>query len=438
VNYSNIDIDINILRNIMLEKGYNRNIDDQFSIHIAKDTDQEVEAIINLNLTVHKVELLRSFIPRIFYDHPKKDDIFWLYIMDKKKKKMVSSICLVPLDWKIEMWNLPACEMEFVGTLEEYRGIGLIKELNQLYEDIMLEKGYLLSAIRGIPYYYRSLGYEYISSLDERITLPISKIPSTELTKVNIRKANTADLTFIESKYNEFHKKFFIFNKFDPKCFAFKYINDHFDVEDRSTYIFEENGESKNYFSLGLSYDGQNYEIICPDLENRYMVKLLQFIKEYGKSSSDDMITLSISEVSSLYNYIQSLEGKALPTYGWQIKIPNLNIFFNSIKPLVEERVKNSIFKDITKNVRISNYRETVELGIKQGEIKQINVKKGYPDLRETELRVPSSLLFKILLGDKLFDEISYIIKDAIIDLSSKALIETMFPKKASLLGSYV
>ncbi|MFX0178064.1 MAG: GNAT family N-acetyltransferase, partial [Candidatus Hodarchaeota archaeon] len=190
MNYSNIEIDINILRNVMLEKGYNRDIDDQFSIHIAKDTDQELEAIINLNLTVHKEELLKSFIRRIFYDYPKKDDIFWLYIMDKKKEKMVSSICLVPLNWKIESWDLPVCEMEFVGTLEEYRGIGLIKELNQLYEDIMFQKGYLLSSIRGIPYYYRSLGYEYICSLDERITLPISNIPTTELKKVNIRKAN--------------------------------------------------------------------------------------------------------------------------------------------------------------------------------------------------------------------------------------------------------
>lgn len=422
----------------MLEKDYNRNIDDQFSIHIAKDTDKELEAIINLNLTVHKEEILKSFIRRIFYEHPKKEDFFWLYIMDKKKNKMVSSICLVPLDWQIENWNLPACEMEFVGTLEEYRGIGLIKELNQLYEDLMFQKGYNLSAIRGIPYYYRTLGYEYISSLDERIKLPISNIPTTELKRINIRKANTDDLTFIELKYHEFHKKFYIFNKFDPKCFTFKYMNDDFNAEVRSTYIIEENGKRENYFSLGLSYDGKNYEIICPDLEKKHMIKLLQFIKEYGKFSLDDIITLSISEVSSLYNYIQSLEGEVLPTYGWQLKIPNLNIFFNSIKPLLEERLKNSIFKSITKNVKISNYRETVELCIKHGEINEINIKKGYPDLSETDLRVPGSILFKILLGDKKFDEISYIIKDAIIDLSSKALIETLFPKKASLLGSYV
>ncbi|MFX0176084.1 MAG: hypothetical protein ACFE85_07630, partial [Candidatus Hodarchaeota archaeon] len=223
-----------------------------------------------------------------------------------------------------------------------------------------------------------------------------------------------------------------------PKCFTFKYINDHFDTAVRSTYIIEENGESKSYFSFGLSYDGQNYEIIGPNLDERHMIKLLQFVKEYGKYSLDDIITLSVSEVTSLYNYIQSLEGKALLSYGWQVKIPNLNLFFNSLKPILKERLKNSSFKGITKSVRISNYRETIELVIKIGEIDEINIKKGYPSLSETDLRIPGSILFKILLGDKKFDEINCIIKDAIIDLSSKSLIEIMFPKKTSLLGSYI
>jgi predicted acetyltransferase len=423
---------------VKIEKGSSYKINDQFSIHIAEDTDQELEAIINLNLAVHQEEILKPYIRRIFYEYPKKKDIYWLYILDDKKNKMVSSICLVPLIWQLKRWNLPVCEMEFVGTLEEYRGRGFIKELNQLYEEIMLQNGYLLSVIRGIPYYYRSLGYEFFSSLDERITLPISNIPTTEFQNINIRKANSDDLAFIESKYNEFHKDFHIFNKFDPKCFAFKYLNDNFNTETRSTYIIEVAGEKNNYFSFGLSYDGKNYEVVCPNLNQIHMIKLLQFIKNYGKYSLDDVITLSLSEVSSLYNYIKSLGGNSLSSYGWQVKIPNLKLFFNSIKPVLEERIKRSSLQDITKSIKISNYTEKVELMINQGEIYEINIEKGYPNPENTDLRIPGALLYKLLLGDKTIDELNYIIKDAMINPLSKSLIEIMFPKKTSLLGSYI
>ena len=243
-------------------RGFSAKVDDRFSIHIAVDSEEELKAIINLNVEVHQKEILETFIRYIILKHPRKSEILWLYIKDNKENKLVSSICLAPSEWQIEDTALPVCEMEFVGTLEKYRGKGFIKILNELYEKIMDQKGYILSVIKGIPYYYRSLGYEYISSLDERITILASKIPNKKYKNTNIRKANSNDIPFIESKYNQFHRNFYIFNKFDPECFRFIYLKDHFNSEVRSTYIFDEAGVASNYFSFGLSYDNQNYEII--------------------------------------------------------------------------------------------------------------------------------------------------------------------------------
>ncbi|GAG92068.1 unnamed protein product, partial [marine sediment metagenome] len=265
-------------------------------------------------------------------EHPRKSEILWLYIKDDKENKLVSSICLAPLEWQIEDTTLPVCEMEFVGTLKQYRGKGFIKILNKLYENILDQNGYILSVIRGIPYFYRTLGYEYVSSLDERITIPVSKIPNKKYKNINIRKANSNDIPFIESKYTQFHKNFYIFNRFDPECFKFKYLKDQFNSEVRSTYIFDEAGVTNNYFSFGMSYDNQNYEIISPDLSKREMITLLQFIKTRGNYNENDIISLSISEHSPLFSYIRSLGGKPVSTYGWQVKIPNLEIFFYLIK----------------------------------------------------------------------------------------------------------
>jgi len=328
--------------------------------------------------------------------------------------------------------------MEFVGTLEQYRGKGFIKILNELYENIMDQNGYILSVITGIPYFYRTLGYEYVSSLDDRITIPASKIPNKKYESLNIRKANSNDIPFIGSKYTQFHSNFYIFNRFDPKCFKFKYLKEQFNSEVRSTYIFDDAAVPSNYFSFGVSYDKQNYEIYSPDINRREMIILLQFIKTMGNYNENDIITLSISEYSPLYSYIRSLGGKPVSTYGWQVKIPHLEKFFDLIKEIIENRVKHSEFKGLTQTIRISNYDDTIELYFNNGKIEKIEIEKEYQNPKPTDLSIPGALLFKLLLGDRTFDEINYIIKDALVAISSKSLIETMFPKKKSMFGSYL
>jgi len=419
-------------------KGYSAKVDNRFSIHIAENTEEEIEAIINLNMVVHQDEILKTFIRQVFLEYPRKSEILWLYIKDDKENKLVSSICLVPLDWQIEDITFPVCEMEFVGTLEQYRGKGFIKILNELYENIMNQNGYILSVITGIPYFYRTLGYEYISSLDDRITIPASKIPNKKYENISIRKANSNDIPFIESKYTQFHSNFYIFNRFDPECFKFKYLREQFNSEVRSTYIFEDAGVPINYFSFGMSYDKQNFEIYSPDLSRREIITLLQFVKTMGNYNGKDIVALSISEHSLLYGYIKSLGGTPVSTYGWQVKIPNLAKFFYLIKKIIENRLKHSEFKGLTKIVNISNYHETIKLDFNIGKIEKIEIEKGYPNLEITDLSIPDALLFKLLLGDRNVDEISFIIKDAIVNIPSKSLIATMFPKKESWFGSYL
>ncbi|MFW9950047.1 MAG: GNAT family N-acetyltransferase [Candidatus Thorarchaeota archaeon] len=420
------------------EKGYCEKIDDQFSIHIAEDNEEDLKAIIKLNVEVHREEIIETFIRRVFSDYPLKDKILFLYIKDLNQGKLVSSLCLVPFEWCIGGINLPICEMEFVGTLEEYRGRGFIKILNELFEKVMLQNGYLLSVIRGIPFYYRSLGYEYVSSLDERIIIPMSKIPKKVDKNLKIRKADVKDLAFIESNYNLFHENYYIYNKFNPACFKFKFMNDKFDSEVRSSYIVENAGVKTNYFSLGLSYDNQTYEINSPNLNEKESIILLQFTISLGNYDENKDLILCTSEVSPLYNYIISLGGQPFYSYAWQIKMPYIDKFFSHIKTLLEFRLKNSMFDGLTKIVRISDYQKTFELNFERGILTNIDVKLEYSNPQITDLRVPGSLLIKLLLGDRTINEINYIIKDAIVHPSSRSLIETLFPKKISLLSSYI
>lgn len=92
---------------IKFEKGFSAKIDDRFTIHIAGDSEEEISAIVNLNLEIHQDEILKTFLYQIFANHPRKYDMLWLYIKDNKENKLVSSMCLAPLEWQIEDETIP-------------------------------------------------------------------------------------------------------------------------------------------------------------------------------------------------------------------------------------------------------------------------------------------------------------------------------------------
>ncbi len=417
----------------MFEKGFFTKLDEQFSLGISTDSNEDFIKILELNVAVHGEEI-KEYIKRIYKEHPKKKDILWFYIEDNSTGQILSSITLLPLEWQFEGKLLSVCEMGFVGTLKEYRGNGLISKLNEFYERVMMERGYLLSCLRGIPYYYRRFGYEFVLSLDERFSLSPNQIPSMELSHIDIRKATRKDIGYIENQYNSNSNSFLISNSFDTESFYFKFMNDSFNDNKLSAYIIEENGKPEGYFLIGMSFDNEVYTIITPQLSPPQMIKLLQHINEYPKKEKD--LNLNVAEFSGFGKYLFSI-GKLQSNYGWQIKIPNLKQFFESIKDILENRVKKSKFNDLSKTVIISDYKQSIELIFVKGKIEAIKIESGYPDVEKCDVRIPGAMLLKLLLGDRTVDEINYIVKDARINPSSKKLIEILFPKVNSIPDTY-
>ncbi len=419
-----------------IKKGYSEEIDYQFTMRVAMGSRDELSRILELNITVHG-EHTKTYIENLFLEHPRKEEQLWFYIEENNTNKIVSGLTLLPLEWNIEDLTIMICEMGFVGTLEPHRRRGFIMKLNEIFEKAMAERNYVFSVIRGIPYYYRRFGYEFVFPLDDRIALSRNKIPDDELSNLTIRKANNQDIKLIENLYDEFHEKFYIVNKFDKECFIYRFFREDFNDNRLSTYIIEENGQSVAYFSIGMSYDNKAYTINVPRLTYQQMIKTLQFARELNKNKGTIDIELHVRHDSEFGKFIFQLGGVALHRYGWQLKIPNLELFFKSIKPILERRIKNSIFQVLSKNLIISNYHDNIELNFINGIITELKQYKGYPDEAECDLRIPGSLLFKLLLSDKSMEELNYIIDDAIVKPSSKLLIDVMFPKKSSYPDTY-
>ena len=420
-----------------LIKGYRRNISQQFSIHIAENNKkEEFQQILELNVNAHG-EPVRDYINHIFLDHPRKGNVLFLYIKDSSSNKIVSSISLMPLEWRFGSITIPVCEMGFVGTLEQYRGKGLIVELNKLYEQIMAEKGYIISVIRGIPCYYRKLGYEFALPLDHRMYLSPSMIPQVNLEFLKIRKASLDDIEFITKEYNKYYDDFFIANIFDKNCFISKFCNDDYNEFKTSTYIIETGGEPIAYFTFGKSYDNLGYDIKHSCINRECGIKILQFTKEIISIENPDQVDLAVREDTDLAELIGELGGTTYETYAWQVKVPNLKLYFETIKPILENRVHNSNFKGVTQDIKISNYKTSIILSFNNGKISTTKMESGYPTDLSCDLKLPGSISFKFILGDRSFKEIKHIVKDAIVKYKSRKLIDVLFPKENSYPDSY-
>ena len=418
-----------------IQKGYSKAIGDNLSLRIAKEGKDDLQRFISFNLTIHQEESLKKYVNRLYLEHPKKEAIYWIYIEENDSNQIVSSITLMPLEWNFNGIPIPICEMGLVGTLPNYRNRGLIGIMNDLYEDIMRQEGYLFSVIRGIPYYYRRFGYEFALNLDERILVNKNLIPSINFEKISFQKAIKQDIAFIKSIYNREQEYFFIKNRFNSDNFMHKFMNDDFDNNFLSTFLIQINGKPVSFFSIGVSYDNIAFTVIVPEVNEDIMIKILQYVKTLDEEM--DQIVLHVNSDTKFGQYICSIGGKKDKGYGWQIKIPNIKALLHAISPILEQRIEKSSYKGLSQDVIISDYREIFTLRFNNGKIDEIEVNKGYPILEKCDLKIPGSILIKLLLSDKSFEEIKYVVKDSIIKLGSEELIKILFPKKPSIPNTY-
>jgi len=419
--------------------GFQKKISNDFSIHIAK-TEEEIEEITNINVKVHG-EDLEEPMKRLYTEHPFRNDILWIYINDNKSDKIVSTGVLLPEKCNLEGLKIPICEMGFVATTEEFRNLGLFQKINQIYEDAMKEYGYILSAIRGIPYYYRRFNYEFCIPFDQPFIISSEKVTDDPLEDIKIFKAEKENLKILESLYLEWAKDFVITLDFDKNAFSSKFINNYSTEFRFRSYIVEDNEKNIGFFSIGDFFGEKNVITFTANLTRLQMIKVLQFLKEEHQVSSKRKkpidLTVLTPKNSDFGNILESLGGRSEPGWKWQILIPDTRSFLDTLKPLLEKRIQHSIFKNMTGEFYLSNYRETYGIIFEKGIIEKITYEKGYPEPGKCDLRVPNALLNKILLGDTSIDEMHEIIQDALYKPESLPLIEVLFPKKESYLLSY-
>lgn len=422
------------------------NVPDGFEFGVV-ETDEELEELIQFNATIHEPtdgEFLKRFIENL----PRFGRDMNFYIRDSEKGHIVSSINAIPSIWEYDGIALKNLELGFVGTLKEYRNKGLFRILYSYFERLL--KDYDISTIQGIPYLYRTYGYDFIIPLGRKFSLRVDNIPSfnkespPDFMSIIIRPATNSDRADIVKLYDEQKSKLLVSVPRDEELWN---VQERLKVDDDDSFetmVIERENTITGYFRVIVREKSGTtpYEVYLDVIESSIrsfdsVMRTLHFLKEEAIKRSLYLITVPGTTKSNLSRIALDFGGAIGSEWKHQICVSNMVHFLNTIRTVLERRLHGTIFEGLSQVIFINTYRHCYVLNFEGGILNPI----GDIGVQETdtklEIRIPPSDFVRLILGEYSIDELRIINMDFIVSGSHKALMEILFPKRESYIFPY-
>src|SRR5262245_49805561 len=138
--------------------------------------------------------------------HPEISYRDFLIVEDQQTGELASTICLIPWRCRYEDVILEVAMLEMVVTHSQYRHRGLVRAQINRFHQIVNERGFDLTIIEGIPYYYRQYGYAYACDHWRHDSLPAWHIPDQPTgypQPYRLRRATVDDAPLLTKLYQE-------------------------------------------------------------------------------------------------------------------------------------------------------------------------------------------------------------------------------------------
>jgi len=379
--------------------------------------------------------------------HPTFHADDFIIIEESATGRIVSSLNLIPQTWSYEGIEFGVGRPEMVGTLPEYRGKGLIRAQFDEIHKWCVERGLIVQAITGIPYFYRQFGYEMaIDFVGRRFgyEAQVPKLKDGEKEKYIIRPAIEADLPFIASVYDHAIQRHMVRCERTLEIFKYEVLEQSVNaVNHFATFVIEDlSGEAVGYLQHSDYLGGKNLTAIWYELKPgvswldvtpsviRYLWKTG---KEYAKRDGGECTSFGF--MGGAEHPVYQALGKDLPTvrqpYAYYLRVPDLVGFLNHIKPALEKRLAGSIAVGHSREIKVSFYRDGLRIVIEKG---KLSVEKWMPTSEEGgDIAFPDRTFLQMLFGYRSYEELHTAFADCWCDSEDvRVLMDILFPKKLS------
>ncbi len=414
---------------------YNRPLGDGLFLKSVCDHN-DVERIAALNRQVfgpHEAE----FGSALILHHPATRPEHWLYIEDETSKQVVSSLVLIPWDWRYEDVSLKSGEVGIVATLESYRNKGLVRSLMARHRELLREGEFDLSHIQGIPYFYRQFGYEYAMPLDVHWNLELHAMPDKPADSLlySFRLATAQDIPLLMRFYDEATKSLSISTLRDERIWHYLFEHSPSTVLAAETWLVLDAAQQPvGYFRIPFQGFGEGLIVnetsrLSSELATALLVHLKGVTQERGKP----YIRLDLPDSNDLVRVAASFNAHNDGHYAWQMHLVDVGRLLRKLTPVLERRIAASVFAGLTRTLCLNLYREAFELCFEKGKLRTVKP-IGFSDT--WGIKIPPLLLAPLLLGYRSREELRDMYPDVSISGEFQHLVDVLFPKLESFIST--
>jgi GNAT superfamily N-acetyltransferase len=370
-------------------------------------------------------------------------------VEDTRSGDIVSSLCLISQTWSYGGVPFGVGRPELVATHPDFRNRGLIRAQFEVIHEWSAERGEMVQAITGIPWFYRQFGYEMAMTLGgARATYKaqMPKLKDGEQEPYRIRRATEADLAFIAAIYEQRAERYPLVCVRDEAMWHYELVGkSELNVNRPDLSVIEAaDGEAVGVLAHSARLernrvDAGGYELkpgiswsaVTPSVV-RHLWSLGESWAAQNAKQEMQRVIFWLGADHPVYRVFQDgLQHTAKP-YAWYLRVPELPRFLQHISPALEQRLARSLLPGHSGELKLSFYRQGLRLVFEHGRL--VNVEPWRPAGSEDgDAAFPDLTFLQLLFGYRSLDEL----KDAFADCwtandTARALLEALFPKQPS------
>ena len=379
----------------------------------------------------------------------------FLVVEDTKTRALVSCVCWLSQTWSMDGVAFGVGRPEIVCTDAAYRKRGLVREQFQVLHEWSRQRGELVQAITGIPFFYRQFGYEYAIDLPPpRQTFVPQQIPELKAgvqEKFRLRRAREEELTFIADMYAQGARRSLLHCERNVEMFRYEQYFECDALSGNLTWwdiIETTHGEragilahrryvhqgrnTANCFELLPQFD---WDKVAPDV----LRVLAREAPAYASYDNKPLTKLYwfLEEQHPFFQVMKESTAPLFDAYAWYVRVPDLRAFLKHIAPVLEKRLAASAFALYTGALRLHFYPHGVEMIFENGKVSEVHAwhatTNDFGQSGFGNAAFPDLTFLKLLFGYRNRAELQFIFPDVLTDGDkTNALLDVLFPKRAT------
>ncbi len=381
-------------------------------------------------------------------EHPYVGSRDFTIVEDTRTRRIASTLALLTHRVCYGGIEIPAGQLELVGTHPDYRRRGLvalqIDEVHRWSE----ERGDTLQLITGTPWYYRQFGYELALETNAGRVAPFAHLPTSPPPgEYCARAATDDDVPAIVEAYERAGERSLVSCIRDETYARFELTRRGLGSALSREFNILENGQGEAqavFIHLRVVLGGLLRTDVVETVGSGSWIDVAPWILHHLRESGVELarrmgvrlegLRFPLSTEHPLYRVAGDSLREVLRPDAWYVRIPDLADFLERIGPVLERRLAASDLAGCNGALAINLFRRGVRLVFERGKLAR--VEDWLPSTEERgDVCFPDLTFLQLLMGFRSFGQI----RDAFPDCSARdersaTLADTLFPRSASQL----